>query len=1119
MKSNPEQEIAIKNIDKNLSLIAGAGTGKTKVLTERFVHILENGDLPKGREVESIVAITFTKKASGEMIERIRREIRNKFPQDGEWRRYYRDIEKANISTIHSFCMNILKENSIRAGLDPIFEVIEEYEAGKMLKDSILEVLDLELEEDRDLYELFKKINIDRSHRLIEDMESIYNEIRSMGLDMKEVGELSLKRLEGIQPLDDKWIGKARSLTNYLIEKGSKSSKISKVLGDEECKLFLEGGEAEDLARLISLIKTNIGANKKEQETIDQLEILTGDILISLEVENIPYYKSLLRVLEKVDRLYTRKKDSFGGLDYEDLQIKTRDLLEDEGIRSKYQRKYSYIMIDEFQDTNMLQKQIFYRICSIDKDLDRNNLFIVGDPKQSIYGFRGADLDVFYQVVEDIEASKDGLTLSMDKNYRTVDTVLGFVNTIFSELMGGGYGALRAHKESKRDLDIEIIENENLEIPEDMTPGLYGKHYEGEQIAKRIIELVDSGDYSYKDFAMLFRARTRNHIYENALRKYGVPFYNIGSQGFFQEQEVLDIINALKSIDNREDHLATIGFLRSNFIGLNDNSIYDLFKNKEEDIHLRIKKLIDEDLGDGEEKAKLKLARDFYQRFTLEKDIYGVSEIIEKLIDSTDFKQTNLLKENGRQIFANISKFEDLARAYEIDHRGNLSDFLEYIEEIRGRNESQGEIEGENTDAVKILTIHKSKGLEFPVVILPEMSSRGVYDSNKMFFDSEEGLAINIKDSNQAYDNIKTRRREKTDGEMKRVLYVAMTRAEKMLIIGNQGNNSGFKKMIGSVLGQTQYREIEEITLEPNRAEPVKLIEEELIRAEYRGGDMDKHFPLINIDRAYNKGFKKRISVSQYMVFKECRRKYFLENRINISQLESHIEASKEEKDRYEDHDDPQALERSEELLDPALKGTIIHEICELYRDDTDKRELAKRVFHKKGLVYSDELYSSIEGYIDNYIDYYQEDLDQIHYEKPFFLQLNGAYISGYIDELTIDKGQISIVDLKTNRLINKKKLVENYRPQLQLYAYVAAKILKLPIKNASILFLENGEMVDIGISKEELEDNIGEIESFVDFTRKNHSIDGYEKSETCNKFCKYINLCNLKEEMEWENI
>src|SRR5699024_11178786 len=211
-------------------------------------------------------------------------------------------------------------------------------------------------------------------------------------------------------------------------------------------------------------IQDNLGSSKKELEKQNRLKELLSEILLGKEKENLWLYKSILNVLIDIDKIYDRMKREEGGLYYNDLQNKVLYLLDNEAIRKKYQNRFKYFMIDEFQDTNELQKNIFYKLASDKKPLDKENLFIVGDPKQSIYGFRGADIDVFYDTMEDISKYDSDAIITLKRNYRSVDTVLNFVNSIFSNLMKDKYDELTAFNQSKNKIDVEIIDEEPKKV-------------------------------------------------------------------------------------------------------------------------------------------------------------------------------------------------------------------------------------------------------------------------------------------------------------------------------------------------------------------------------------------------------------------------------------------------------------------------------------------------------------------------------------------------------------------------------------------------------------------------------------------------------------------------------
>jgi ATP-dependent helicase/nuclease subunit A len=498
-------------------------------------------------------------------------------------------------------------------------------------------------------------------------------------------------------------------------------------------------------------------------------------------------------------------------------------LLDNQEILEKYQNKFRYFMIDEFQDTNELQKNIFYKLATIKKPLDRQNLFIVGDPKQSIYGFRGADIDVFYDVIDDINNDSLGDVITLKENYRSFDTILQFINDVFAKIMQDKYSELLFNKISNNDIDIEILHDEVNRCAKESSI------YEAQAIAKRIKTLVQVGKYQYKDIALLFRASTRNHIYEEALKDYNIPYYNSSSKRFFNRQEILDIINGLKTISNPYDTIAAIGFLRSPMIGLKDTSIYWLLKYLDTNVYNTILNIKDNSIFSKEEKEKLNEAAEILGYFYKVKNLYCVSEILNLLIEKTLFVETSLLKADGRQILANIYKFIELTNSYSSENNYSLEDYIDYLDKIKASNESEGVIQSEEDDVVKIITIHSAKGLQFPVVIIPEMSRGSGGTPPKMLYSKDIGIGVKTEATEGIYGKIYSTQKTKEKEEAERILYVAVTRAEEMLILGCYGGDYGFKKMIKNLLPKDQIRYIYDIELEKEVNIPVKSIKESLL--------------------------------------------------------------------------------------------------------------------------------------------------------------------------------------------------------------------------------------------------------------------------------------------------
>ncbi len=1096
MKNTHAQDKAIKTINKNVAVNAGAGTGKTKVLTERYIYLLENGDLEKGKEIESIVAITFTRKATQEMKERIREEIKSKFPEDEKWRRFYNDMEKANISTIHGFCGNILRENALNLNIDPMFTILDDDEANKLLEETILEVLLKGIEEDENTYNIVKLFGRDDLRKISSELKSIYYKIRTVGISFEEVRDMTLSTIDNIKvSLED--IDYIKNTFIYLMENSRKGSKVYKLQNEDIWRKFYNGeyGE-EELIPILEYLYDNIGTNKNEADTIEELESTIERNFLIKEKEYRWVYETVLDLLLEIDTQYSHKKEELAALDYDDLQILTLELLEDREIVEEYQDKFKYIMVDEFQDTNELQKKIFYKLCSKNKLLDRENLFIVGDPKQSIYGFRGADLDVFYDVMEDIkEVSVEG-PIVLEKNFRTVDTILNMVNDLFEKLMGKRYDKLDNFHVSENKIDVEILEKEDLEIPANVEASEYNAYYESRLIASRIQELVETKEFNYGDFALLFRASTLDHIYEDALIDYGIPYYNIGGGGFFETQEVVDIMNGLKCISNRYDTISTIGFLRSPMVGISDKTLYWLLRYKENTLFDTMKMEIP--YIEEVEREKLLKASRLLEEMIVKKNLYGVHYIVEELVHRTYYEEVLLLQLGGKQSLANVYKFVEIARKFDREYRGSVEDFIDYIEEIKNTDEPQAKIQAENDDVVKLMTIHKAKGLQFPVVVIPQMARGFNYQMSNILFNKEKGIGIKYEDKSPLYESIRSEIKEKEMEENQRVLYVAMTRAEKRLLIGNQGKDKGFKNLVKDLIDKDDVIKIRNISAESVKQKSIELIDEK--QKNIKSFNRDK-YPLVLDIPKYNEKIFNSFSVSQYLNFNECKRQFYMTyyKKLPMEMLNLTLAASS-----------IASTSTVERILDPSLRGTIVHKFTEHYSSDMDPKVLLEKVVNSFGIEYDENIEKELHLYVENYLEYYSEDYDKIYTEQDFYLEIENTYVYGIIDRINIKNNQAEIIDFKTNKVDNKNDLIEYYKPQLQLYAYAVQKIMDIDVSRACLLLLETGELEEVDISLEALDKNYEDIRAFIKFVNDNSSIDKYEKAKECGEYCKYKILCDI---------
>ncbi|NLJ79061.1 MAG: UvrD-helicase domain-containing protein, partial [Tissierellia bacterium] len=677
----------------------------------------------------------------------------------------------------------------------------------------------------------------------------------------------------------------------------------------------------------------------------------------------------------------------------------------------------------------------------------RSNLFVVGDPKQSIYGFRGADLDVFYDVMEDMETIAGGKAITLDRNFRTVDTVLGFINGLFQKLMGDRYTELTEHHISRGAIDVEVLEKKDLELPENIKPTDYHRYYESRMIAGRIRELVENDEFRYGDFALLFRSTPSIDIYENALKECDIPYYNISGRGFYQSKEIVDIMNALKAVSNRYDTLSIVGFLRGPMIGLSDREIYWLLRHGGDSI-LDAMDMAIPGMGEGD-RDTIRMARDTLTELAFKRGLYGLHHLIEELVDKTCYLETLLLHRGGRQAVANIYKFMDIARDFDRDVAGSLEDFIDHIDGLDDMDEPQASIESEDADVVKIMTIHKSKGLQFPVVVIPQMARGFMGGYPPILLDKDEGIGLKYDDMPIRYDYIKEKLSQKDSEENQRILYVAMTRAKERLLIGNQGSNIGFKAMVKGLMDMDRINIIEDTEEWAGSKKMIQPIGDELLKPKARKREV---FPLVGELPGYDQRDFSRFSISQYMEFKRCKRRFFMEyyKRLPFGGIEGYGNGGMDS--------------TGTSVLDPITRGNIVHKFCEYYREGIEPQDSIERIANSFGIDYDSAVARELDPYIQNYLKHYNEDYTEFYTERSFHLKTGGSYITGIIDRINIKDGKAEIIDLKTNRVHDIGALLKMYEPQLQLYTHAFQTISGIEVEAARILFLETGDWADVDI-------------------------------------------------------
>jgi ATP-dependent helicase/nuclease subunit A len=712
-----EQEQAAARRREPLLLSAGAGSGKTSVLVERFVRAVLEDDVAAGK----ILAITFTERAAGELRERVRR----RFLTLGE-REAARDTEAAFVSTFHGFCARLLRTHALLAGLDPDFTILDEGLAGRLREAAFRSALGEFLVAGRDpAVDLVAAYGVDQVQAMI---GGAYAELRSRGA--------RFPRLPA-----------AAAAAGAEVDAGSLEAAAACALLD--------------------------------------------------------------RLLERFGDAYEALKRGRGAVDFDDLELCARELLDrHEGVRGAWSERFELLMVDEFQDTNPRQLGIL-------RALDRGNLFTVGDELQSIYGFRHAEVELFRE--RRAELAVLGGSLALTWNFRSRAPLLDFVNAVFQKRMAEGFTPLLAGREEAEGAGeadrgappqeplVELLltsrggwEDEELcaVLALGLPPATSWRHAEAHLLAQRVRELVDAGAARAGEVVVLLRALGDIEVYERALQLHGLRTLAVVG-GFWRRLQTHDLLAYLRALANPLDEQALYETLASPLAGLSSDALAllaDASRARGRGAWETAQTLDAATLErlSGEDRAALGA---FCERFAEERRTASrrsISALIERAIDASGYREHVLALEWGERRLANVRKLLRLARRFEAAEGRDLRAFLDHVARLReGRStaEPDAPVDSVEPDAVRLMTIHAAKGLEFPVVCVADLGRAPGGREPRLLLDAERiGLQLLRLDGRKAtpeldYTQLSEERRRSQAEEEDRILYVAMTRARERLLL------------------------------------------------------------------------------------------------------------------------------------------------------------------------------------------------------------------------------------------------------------------------------------------------------------------------------------------------
>jgi ATP-dependent helicase/nuclease subunit A len=1023
---NPEQRAAVL-AEGEVFVSAGAGTGKTTVLVERFVRAV----CEEGLDVESLLVITYTRKAAGELRARIRAALRDRGRHD-----LARRLDGAWISTIHGFCSRLLHANPFPVGLDPRFHELADDQAAVLRGEAFERALSAFCAGRE--HERLRLLATYGTQGLRKMLTGVYETLRSAGRDL----QLELGRHAGVAE-------RLAELQQAAAALAADPDATVKQVATANAALAL-GSNAEQLLDLDlpavgdRAAEFRAARSRLQQAALEELAARDSELLQEL--------------LDLFAAEYAAAKQRESALDFEDLQLFARDLLRDnETVRRAEQLRFRSIMVDEFQDTNRLQCEII--------DLLREghgacDVFFVGDEFQSIYGFRHADVAVFR---ERREAAARRLPLT--QNYRSRPEVLAAVNELFGDEFGGDYQPLAASGEFSDPVfghPVELLVTDKASYKE---AGASWRSGEAGAIARRVRELVDVGNASPGEIVLLFAAGTDAELYESALRAEGLPTYRATGRGYFAQQQVVDLLAYLRLLHNRYDDEALATVLASPFVGVSNDALVLIRRHAgKRPLYSGIERSLPDVLSADDERF-IRAFKQRYDRLVAASARTSLERLCEEIVGAHDYDLAVLARWDGKRRYANLRKLMRLARSYEGLRGADIEGFVQFIrdQEAVGASQLEAVSEEEGADAVRLLTIHAAKGLEFKVVIVADAGrdTGGAPSADEILVRPDGSFGFRVIDPKSGkrkgvfdYDAVRAAEQREENAERLRLYYVAMTRAIDRLIVSGAVDLERAQDRetpIGWVLTRLDAPaevaaaaaapvELERggarFVLSVDRARgatesPAPEVEvaegsQLALFAELPAGPPPRGYrlpelappPTVPLHRV------RRLSYSALALFERCSYRYYAERIAGLREVRG-TGGGGEGDAGLKATEVGDAVHRLLELVDfAAPEAPDIEQVREWYPSVTDA-ELER-------------IASFVGSYCESELAMRLAALSGIRAERPFAFEHDGVLLHGRLDALWRDGPRALVLDYKTNSLAEgtPEEIVEaDYRLQRLVYA------------------------------------------------------------------------------------
>ncbi len=1119
-----ERQIIATKLDDTLFVEASAGTGKTTSLVQRIVNLV----LKSKTTMDRIAAITFTELAAAELRDRVRQELERAAADSDRpeaekelARQGVSDLDQANIRTLHSFAGQLLHERPLEAGLPPGFETSDEIVAGLAFDEAWEGWLDRNLGEDSPIAAsisllLTQGVTLDRLKKLAQEFHADYADLSEPGpaADAPPAGRAGVE-VARLWPEAERLLQFSKNgAGDGLYDRVTLRRVAARALGSAPAGSF---NYYRQLARMLPLSTTS---GNRDNWNVDQgtgvnactaLKGLLGEIqqeiLSELEEARRHALVELVNSLTEFVLGYSERRRQEGRAEFQDLLVWARDLLRDNiGVRDHFRRRFSHLMIDESQDTDPIQAEIAMflaeevpegtageeRPTSWDTIVpERGKLFVVGDPKQSIYRFRRADVGQMLHLRDRMEVG-GGRTVNLVQNFRSQKPVVTWVNHLFERWMGQGGDdepSDRAQADYVNMAHRWLADTDSAVGPRvwalgnEEQPDLIGtiRQQEAADIATLLRQIVEEGwlkldqkstdaaggkeAYSpagYSDICILIRARTVLPALERALENTNIPYRLESASLIFESQEVRDLLNCLRAIDNPADRVATVAALRSPAFGCSD---VDLLRHHEAGGSFDY---LSDNPGKGEPVVAegLELLKQFHLRRMWEPP----STLIERFVRDRMLLEGATSHPRMREQWRRYRFMVEQAAQYAEAGGKSLRSFLGWIEDqVNNRvRVTETPVPESDEDSVRIMTMHSAKGLEFPVVILTSLNSRDDFRPNVSLHDRRSGVVEvglgpqNNRIATGGYDDLLAREKLMSEAEDVRLMYVAATRARDHLVLSLRRPERGGKTAAHAISRHmADHPELWETVALKGGTLPMATAsgEEESSAAQLSAGPEHS----IEVRNEWIAGRQELIANRGKPMF------------TSATALGQRDREERERKDEQElgQGDEPWRRGRAGTQVGRAVHA-VLQSIDLATGEGLEERArvqaTAEGIPNREGdvirlariAVNSDIVRRAVAS-------------QRLWREVPVAAPVEGGFLHGFIDLLFEEPDGLVVVDYKTDSVDEDRveDAVEKYRLQGGAYACTVGKATGKPVKEVRFLYLEaqtDVQLPDLEIAVEEAE-------------------------------------------------